>query len=126
MINIRKLAMAGAVGAAFLTAAAPAIAQANFGQVVSSIQTVKKSTDAVKAMTEVKSVTVVKVADLKDMDANALTNAMDKNKADIDELHKALMANAKVAEALGGAAVDVNSVVGVDISSDNVLTVYVQ
>jgi hypothetical protein len=126
MSTFRKTIAAAAILAGLAASTAlPALAEANFGQVVSSIQTMRKSVAEVPKWTDVASVTVVKIADLKDNDPAALTNATTKNKEDIAELRKALMANPKVAEALGTAAVDINSVVAAEMGADKVLTVYV-
>ncbi len=123
---IRKSLIALAVlSTAAVPASLAASSKANFGQVISSIQASKTEASEIQALTEVKSVNVVKVSDIaQGENMTALDNAVTKNDADITQLRTALSSNTAVNTALTGASVDVNQVVAADIQSDGVLTVY--
>jgi hypothetical protein len=124
---IKKTAMAVAIGATLLAPAAFAATKANFGQVISSIQASKMQASSIQSVTEVKSVTVVQIADLaKGDNMTALDNAVTKNDADIVALRTAMNSNTAVNTALANASVDVSTVVAADIGNDGILTVYVR
>jgi hypothetical protein len=127
-MRYHKLLIAAAGVAAF--AAAPALAQsakANFGQVISSIQSSKKEATEIQSLTTVKDVNVVKISELAD-DGNksALDQALTKNDADIQALRTALTSNSAVNTALTQANVQVAAVVAADIMPDGAITVYVR
>ena len=112
------------------SALAPAFAasgQANFGQVISSIQSSKKEAAEIQGLTTVKNVNVVKISELTD-DGNktALDQALTKNDADIQALRTALTSNTSVNTALTQANVQVASVVAADITPDGAITVFVR
>lgn len=122
---LKKSVLAAGIVAALAVPASFAASNANFGQVISSIQASKTGATQIQSITEVKSVNVVKVADLaKGENMTALDNAVTKNEADITSLRSALTANATVNSALTNASVDVAAVVAADVGSDGVLTVY--
>jgi hypothetical protein len=126
-MTIKKAAMAVAIGATLFAPAAFAATKANLGPVISSVQTSKVKASSIQSLTEVKGVTVVKVADLaKGENMTALDNAVTKNDADIVALRAAMTSNTAVDTALRGAGVDVQTVVAADISGDSKLTVYVR
>lgn len=122
---LKKSVLAAGIVAALAVPTSFAASNANFGQVISSIQASKTGATQIQGMTEVKSVSVVKVADLaKGENMTALDNAVTKNEADITMLRSALTANTTVNTALANASVDVAAVVAADVGSDGVLTVY--
>ena len=122
---MKKSLLAAGLVAALAVPASFAASNANFGQVISSIQASKTGATQIQAITEVKSVNVVKVNDLaKGENMTALDNAVTKNEADITSLRSALTANTTVNTALTQANVDVAAVVAADVGSDGVLTVY--
>ena len=91
---LKKSVLAAGIIAALAVPASFAASNANFGQVISSIQASKTGATQIQSITEVKSVTVVKVADLaKGENMTALDNAVTKNEADITSLRSALTAN---------------------------------
>ena len=104
-----------------------AATNANFGQVISSIQASKTDASQIQAVTTVSSVNVVKVNDLaKGENMNALDQAVTKNEGDIATLRTAMTSNTAVNAALATASVDVATVVAANISTDGVLTVFVR
>ena len=118
-----------ALSVAALMAAAPALAATNpnFGQMISTIQAAKTAPSKIQGLTTVKSVNVVKAADLaKGENMKALDEAVTKNEADITSLRTAMTTNAAVKTALTNANVDVSKVVAAEIASDGILTVYVR
>jgi hypothetical protein len=122
---LKKSVLAAGIVAALAVPASFAASNANFGQVISSIQASKMGATQIQGITEVKSVNVVKVNDLaKGQNMTALDNAVTKNEADIASLRTALTANAAVNTALTNASVDVAAVVAADVGNDGVLTVY--
>ena len=122
---LKKSMIAAGIVASLAVPASFAASNANFGQVISSIQASKTEATQIQSITEVKSVNVVKVADLaKGENMTALDNAVTKNEADITSLRSALTANTTVNTALANASVDVAAVVAADVGSDGVLTVY--
>jgi hypothetical protein len=124
---LKKSVLAAGIVAALAVPTSFAASNANFGQVISSIQASKTGATQIQGITEVKSVNVVKVADLaKGENMTALDNAVTKNEADITTLRTALTANTTVNTALATASVDVASVVAADVGSDGVLTVYIR
>lgn len=123
---IRKSIVAAAIVA---TVAVPisfaASDKANFGQVISSIQSNKVGPTQIQGITEVKSVNVVKAGDIaKGENMTAFDNAVTKNEANITSLRTAMTSNTAVNTALTNASVDVNTVVAADVGADGVLTVY--
>ena len=121
--------LVGAAGVVALLAFTPAIAanNANFGQVMSSIQASKTGATDIQAMTTLTNVNVVKVNDLaKGENMTALDAAVTKNNADITALRTAMTSNTTVNKALVDAKVDVSTVVAADIANDGILTVYVR
>ncbi|HUQ34899.1 MAG TPA: hypothetical protein VM144_00830 [Aestuariivirga sp.] len=121
--------LVGAAGVVALLAFTPAIAanNANFGQVMSSIQASKTGATDIQAMTTLKSVNVVMVNDLaKGENIAALDAAVTKNNTDISALRTAMTSNTAVNQALVDAKVDVSTVVAADIANDGILTVYVR
>jgi hypothetical protein len=124
---LKKSVLAAGIVAALAVPTSFAASNANFGQVISSIQASKTGATQIQGITEVKSVNVVKVTDLaKGENMTALDNAVTKNEADITTLRTALTANTTVNTALATASVDVASVVAADVGSDGVLTVYIR
>jgi hypothetical protein len=122
---LKKSVLAAGIVAALAVPTSFAASNANFGQVISSIQASKTGATQIQGITEVKSVNVVKVNDLaKGQNMTALDNAVTKNEADIASLRTALTANAAVNTALTNASVDVAAVVAADVGNDGVLTVY--
>jgi hypothetical protein len=122
---LKKSVLAAGIVAALAVPMSFAASNANFGQVISSIQASKTGATQIQGITEVKSVNVVKVNDLaKGENMTALDNAVTKNEADITSLRTALTANTAVNTALTQANVDVAAVVAADVGSDGVLTVY--
>ena len=122
---LKKSVLAAGIVAALAVPTSFSASNANFGQVISSIQASKTGATQIEAITAVKSVNVVKVADLaKGENMTALDNAVTKNEADITSLRSALTANTSVNTALTNAKVDVAAVVAADVGSDGVLTVY--
>ena len=122
---LKKSVLAAGIIAALAVPTSFAASNANFGQVISSIQASKTGATQIQSITEVKSVNVVKVNDLaKGENMTALDNAVTKNEADITSLRSALTANTTVNTALANASVDVAAVVAADVGSDGVLTVY--
>lgn len=122
---LKKSVLAAGIVAALAVPTSFAASNANFGQVISSIQASKTGATQIQGITEVKSVNVVKVNDLaKGENMTALDNAVTKNEADITSLRSALSANTTVNTALTNANVDVAAVVAADVGSDGVLTVY--
>lgn len=99
---------------------------ADFGQVMSSVQGAKLGAAKIKAITKVKNVNVVNVNEIATAEnKTALDQAVTKNKSDIASLHSALSSNTAVKTALADATIDVEAVVAANITSDGVLTVYV-
>jgi hypothetical protein len=124
---LKKSVLAAGMIAALAVPASFAASNANFGQVISSIQASKTGATQIQGITEVKSVNVVKVADLaKGENMTALDNAVTKNEADITTLRTALTTNTKVNTALADAKVNVAAVVAADVGNDGVLTVYIR
>ena len=124
---LKKSVLAAGIVAALAVPTSFAASNANFGQVISSIQASKTGATQIQSITEVKSVNVVKVNDLaKGENMTALDNAVTKNEADITSLRSALTANPTVNTALATASVDVALVVAADVGSDGVLTVYIR
>lgn len=122
---LKKSVLAAGLVAALAVPASFAASNANFGQVISSIQASKTGATQIQGITEVKTVNVVKVADIaKGENMTALDNAVTKNEADITSLRSALTANTSVNTALANAKVNVAAVVAADVGSDGVLTVY--
>ena len=122
---LKKSVLAAGLVAALAVPASFAASNANFGQVISSIQASKTGATQIQRITEVKTVNVVKVADIaKGENMTALDNAVTKNEADITSLRSALTSNTTVNTALTQANVDVAAVVAADVGSDGVLTVY--
>ncbi len=123
---IRKSLAAAAIAATLMAPAAFAASdKANFGQVISSIQSNKTGPSQIQAISEVTSVNVVKVGDIaKGENMSAFDNAVTKNEANITSLRTAMTSNTAVSSALTSASVDVNAVVAADVGADGVLTVY--
>jgi hypothetical protein len=122
---LKKSVLAAGIVAALAVPTSFAASNANFGQVISSIQASKTGATQIQGITEVKSVNVVKVNDLaKGENMTALDNAVTKNEADITSLRSAMTTNTTVNTALTNANVDVAAVVAADVGSDGVLTVY--
>ena len=122
---LKKSVLAAGMVAALAVPTSFAASNANFGQVISSIQASKTGATQIEGITEVKSVNVVKVNDLaKGENMTALDNAVTKNEADITSLRSAMTTNTTVNTALTNANVDVAAVVAADVGSDGVLTVY--
>jgi mannose/fructose/N-acetylgalactosamine-specific phosphotransferase system component IIB len=130
-MQIKKSAMAIAAVAALAVSPAFAANTANFGQVISSIQSSKSAPAQIEGMANVKSVNVVKVGDIaKGENMTALDQAVTKNEADIVALRSALTTNTAVntalMPALTNAGVGVGAIVAANVESDGVLTVYVR
>lgn len=122
---LKKSVLVAGLVAALAVPASFAASNANFGQVISSIQASKTGATQIQGITEVKTVNVVKVADIaKGENMTALDNAVTKNEADITSLRSAMTSNTTVNTALTQANVDVAAVVAADVGSDGVLTVY--
>jgi mannose/fructose/N-acetylgalactosamine-specific phosphotransferase system component IIB len=130
-MQIKKSAMAIAAVAALAVSPAFAANTANFGQVISSIQSSKSAPAQIEGMANVKSVNVVKVGDIaKGENMTALDQAVTKNEADIVALRSALTTNTAVntalMPALTNAGVGVDAIVAANVESGGVLTVYVR
>ncbi len=130
-MQIKKSAMAIAAVAALAVSPAFAANTANFGQVISSIQSSKSAPAQIQGMANVKSVNVVKVSDIaKGENMTALDQAVTKNEADIVALRSALTTNTAVntalMPALTNAGVGVDAIVAANVESGGVLTVYVR
>ena len=127
MKHHKLLIAAAGVSVLALAPAFAASGQANFGQVISSIQSSKKEAAEIQGLTTVKNVNVVKISELTD-DGNksALDQALTKNDADIQALRTALTSNTSVNTALTQANVQVASVVAADITPDGAITVFVR
>ncbi len=130
-MQIKKSAIAIAAVAALAVSPAFAANTANFGQVISSIQSSKSAPAQIEGMANVKSVNVVKVGDIaKGENMTALDQAVTKNEADIVALRSALTTNTAVntalMPALTNAGVGVGAIVAANVESDGVLTVYVR
>lgn len=126
-MHINKSLIVAAAVAVLSVSPVIAATNANFGQVISSIQASKTGASQIQAVTTVSSVNVVKVNDLaKGENMNALDQAVTKNEGDIATLRTAMTSNTAVNAALATASVDVTTVVAANISTDGVLTVYVR
>ena len=123
---IRKTIAAAAMVATLAAPAAFAASdKANFGQVISSIQSNKVGPTQIEGMTQVNTVTVVKVSEIaKGENMTAFDNAVTKNEANIASLRTAMTSNTAVKSALDAQSVEVNAVVAADVGTDGVLTVY--
>lgn len=127
MTIMKSLAAAAVLGGIVLVPAAMAANNPNFGQVISSIQASKTGVTSIQSLNEVKSVNVVKIADIaKGENMTALDEAVTKNEADITTLRTAMASNAAVNTALQNAGVDPQTVVAAEVGTDNTLTVYVR
>ena len=130
-MQIKKSAMAIAAVTALAVSPGFAANTANFGQVISSIQSSKSAPAQIQGMANVKSVNVVKVGDIaKGQNMTALDQAVTKNEADIVALRSALTTNTAVntalMPALTDAGVGVDAIVAANVESGGVLTVYVR
>ena len=126
-MRFNKMMVAAAAVTALSVSPVIAASNANFGQVISSIQASKTEASEIQALTAVKNVNVVKVSDLaKGENMTALDQAVTKNEGDITSLRTAMTANTAVNTALTDAKVDVSTVVAADISGDGELTVFVR
>ena len=130
-MQIKKSAMAAAAVAALAVSPAFAANTANFGQVISSIQSSKSAPAQIQSMADVKSVNVVKIGDIaKGENMIALDQAVTKNEADIVALRSDLTTNTAVntalMPALTNAGVGVDAIVAANVESDGALTVYVR
>jgi hypothetical protein len=126
-MRFNKMMIAAAAVTALSVSPVIAASNANFGQVISSIQASKTGASEIQALTTVKNVNVVKVNDLaKGENMTALDQAVTKNEGDITSLRTAMTANTAVNTALTDAKVDVSTIVAADISGDGELTVFVR
>jgi hypothetical protein len=126
-MRFNKMIIAAAAVTALSVSPVIAASNANFGQVISSIQASKTEASEIQALTTVKNVNVVQVSDLaKGENMTALDQAVTKNEGDITSLRTAMTANTAVNTALTDAKVDVSTVVAADISGDGELTVFVR
>jgi hypothetical protein len=126
-MRFNRMIIAAAAVTALSVSPVIAASNANFGQVISSIQASKTEASEIQALTTVKNVNVVKVSDLaKGENMTALDQAVTKNEGDITSLRTAMTANTAVNTALTDAKVDVSTVVAADISGDGELTVFVR
>jgi hypothetical protein len=126
-MRFNKMIIAAAAVTALSVSPGIAASNANFGQVISSIQASKTEASEIQALTTVKNINVVKVNDLaKGENMTALDQAVTKNEGDITSLRSAMTANTAVNTALTDAKVDVSTVVAADISGDGQLTVFVR
>jgi hypothetical protein len=126
-MRFNKMIIAAAAVTALSVSPVIAASNANFGQVISSIQASKTEASEIQALTTVKNVNVVKVSDLaKGENMTALDQAVTKNEGDITSLRTAMTANTAVNTALTDAKVDVSTIVAADISGDGELTVFVR
>ena len=124
---VKTIAVAAVTAGLAFAPAAFAANNPNFGQAISSIQASKTGATSIQNMSDVKNVTVVKIADIaQGENMTALDNAVTKNEADILTLRTAMTTNAKVSTALQNAGVDVQSVVAAEIGAGDTLTVYVR
>ncbi len=127
-MRFNKMIIAAAAVTALSVSPVIAASNANFGQVISSIQASKTEASESQALTTVKNINVVKVNDLaKGENMAALDQAVTKNEGDISSLRSAMTANTAVNTAFTDAKVDVATVVAADIlSGDGELTVFVR
>jgi hypothetical protein len=100
---------------------------ADFGDVISSIQAGKSNTDQLGTLTDVSKVKVVRVGELATGEnATALENALSENKEQVAELQTAVEANAALKAELEKQQVQPSSVVATKTEADGSITVFVQ
>jgi hypothetical protein len=100
---------------------------ANLDSVISAMRSGESNATAIQGMSEVSSVTVVKVDDLaKGDDAQALETAMSDNEKAVSSLQAAIEANADLKAELAAQSVDSSNVVAANVEANGALTVYVR
>lgn len=99
----------------------------NFGMLISSLNASANTAAEVQAMTDVSSVSVVKIDDLqKGNNQAAVSNAISKNAEATAELQAAIEANSALKAELEEQSVEVSSVVAAHVGTGGQLTVFVQ
>lgn len=99
----------------------------NFGMLISSLNANANTATQVEAMTDVSSVSVVKISDLEQGNNQAaVSNAIAKNAEATAELQSAIEANSALKAELEQQSVDVSSVVAANVGAGGQLTVFVQ
>lgn len=78
------------------------------------------------SISDVGSVDVVRISELPDANAEALTSAVSENKAEIDNLKSAIESNSAVSGALEAQSVEPADVVAAKVEADGKLTVFVR
>jgi prophage DNA circulation protein len=102
-------------------------ADGNFGRVISAIRAGKTNVDALKSLTTVSSVKVIKVSDLaKGSNTQALDNALADNQADITTLQTTISGNTALKAQLDAQSVTTTDIVAANIEADGSVTVYVK
>lgn len=131
--NVDAGANAGAganTGAQFSTdtgTTASTSADANFGMLISSLNTSAKTAAHIQSMTDVSQLSVVNVSELEaGANAAAVNNALSKNADARAELQAAIEANASLKAELEQRSVEVSSVVAANVGADGSLTVFIQ
>jgi hypothetical protein len=100
-------------------------AQDNFGGLISSLQAGKGTSD-LTAITDATTINIVTVTSLNASgNSNALDNALDKNKATVDQLRTDVGTNAAITAKLTAAGYAATDVVAVVTEADGSVTVYV-
>jgi hypothetical protein len=122
-------APAGAAAGANIGLGAEANVEANdFGQLIASLNGLATTTTSIAAITTAPAnIEVVDVATLTEgANAEAFTNALDRNETQVADLRTALDANATLKAALEAQSVNLNEVVAIDIAANGDLVVYTQ
>ena len=110
-------------------AAAPAIAQdaTAMSDLMTSMEASQTEAGEIKAMTEVKSVEVIKIGDIaKPEEASALDASVEAKAPAVEDIRGALNGNSAVSAKLAEQNVDVNTVVAANAEADGTLKVYVR
>src|SRR5690606_38959471 len=102
-------------------------AEANFGDVISSIRAGKTNAEQLGTLTDVSKVNLVRIEDLaKGENATALENALTENKEQVSELQAAVEQNTALKAELEKQQVQASSVVATKTEADGSVTVFVQ
>lgn len=102
-------------------------AEANFGSVISAIQTSGTASADIEAVTDASQVEVVRVSDLAEGESmNAVDEALANNQSSVDELRTAVEANAAISQRLEEDQVQTGDVVAAETAADGSVTLYVR
>ena len=100
-------------------------AKDNWGSPISALQAGKSATD-LTTITDATVVNVVTVSSLKaNGNSNALDNALEKNKASVDQLRTDVAGSATLSKKLNDAGYAAENVLAVIVEADGSVTVYV-